>query len=191
MPSFIRRATCSGIAFGAFLVALTVAIGPAVANRGGGGNSGGSPTNSRDQNTCRAGMVWDNRKHMCVQATRGVLPDEQLTEYASALAGQGRYQEALATLDLLDQPETPRALNYRGYASRKLGRLDEGIGYYLRSITLDPQYAQVREYLGEAYVAKGRLDLAKEQLAIIETLCGTTCEEYVDLQDAITGEGET
>jgi hypothetical protein len=28
----------------------------------------------------------------------------------------------------------PRALNYRGYATRKLGRTDEGIGYYLKSV---------------------------------------------------------
>jgi Flp pilus assembly protein TadD len=56
-------------------------------------------------------------------------------------------------------PNTPRALNYRGYATRKLGRTDEGIGYYLKSVTLDPNCAQVREYLGEAYVIKGNYEL--------------------------------
>jgi tetratricopeptide (TPR) repeat protein len=90
-------------------------------------------------------------------------------------------------LDMLDNPNTPRALNYRGYATRKLGRTDEGIGYYLKSVQLDPKYAQVREYLGEAYVIKGRVDLAKEQLTVIKNLCGTTCEEYEDLNSAIHG----
>ena len=60
--------------------------------------------------------------------------------------------------------ETAEALNYRGYATRKLGRVDEGIGYYLKSVALDPHYAQVREYLGEAYVIKGDVEKASEQL---------------------------
>ena len=76
-------------------------------------------------------------------------------------------------LDLLDNPNTPRALNYRGYATRKLGRTDEGISYYLKSVALDPSYPQVREYLGEAYIVEGKYDLAKEQLATIEKLCGS------------------
>ncbi len=89
------------------------------------------------------------------------------------------------------QPNTAKALNYRGYATRKLGRTDEGISYYLQSVKLDPQYAQVREYLGEAYVIKGRVDLAQEQLQQIQSICGTSCEEYQDLAEAINGSTKT
>jgi tetratricopeptide (TPR) repeat protein len=172
------------------IVALALGVAaPAFAVGGGGGNSGGSTGGARDTNTCRSGLIWDSRKHMCVPAQQGAVPDEDMTEYAYALALEGRYREALATLDLLEDPATPRALNYRGYATRKLGRIDEGIGYYLQSVALDPSYAQVREYLGEAYVVKGRLDLAKQQLAVIETLCGTVCEEYAELNEAIEAAG--
>ena len=60
------------------------------------------------------------------------------------------------------------------------------MGYYLKSVALDPGYSQVREYLGEAYVIQGKLDLAKQQLQTIQKLCGSTeCEEYEDLSDAI------
>jgi tetratricopeptide (TPR) repeat protein len=114
-----------------------------------------------------------------------MVPDEDLTNYAYALARSERYIDALATLDLLQNPRTAVALNYRGFATRKLGRLDEGIGYYLQAVEVDPAYPQVREYLGEAYVTKGRLDLAKEQLVVIASLCGTTCESYVELAEAI------
>ena len=69
-------------------------------------------------------------------------------------------------LDLLNNPNTPRALNYRGYATRKLGRTDEGIGYYLKSVALDPNYPQVREYLGEAYVIRGQI--RPRQRAIVD-----------------------
>ncbi len=116
----------------------------------------------------------------------GVLPDPELTEYAFALAKAERYQEALDVLDMLHNPETPRALNYRGYATRKLGRTDEGISYYLKSVQLDPNYPQVREYLGEAYVIQGEYDRARQQLATIEKLCGSKdCEYYEDLAEAL------
>ena len=121
----------------------------------------------------------------CLIRQVGALPDSQLTEYAYALAKADRFQEAIDVLDILDNPNTPRALNYRGYATRKLGRTDEGIGYYLKSVALDPAYPQVREYLGEAYVIEGKFDLAKDQLASIEKICGSSCEYYDELKKAL------
>ena len=159
-----------------------LASAPAFAVGGGGGGSS-------DTITCRKGYVPDKKGKVCVKADSGVLPDDELTDYAYVLAKADRYQEALDVLNLLADPHTPKALNYRGYATRKLGRLDEGIGYYLQSVALDPNYAQVREYLGEAYVTKGDVGLAKAQLQAIERLCGTTCEEYRDLKEAIEGGG--
>lgn len=139
-----------------------------------------------DLTTCAPGQVWDKKTHKCLERHSGVLPDTDLTEYAYSLAKADRYQEAIDVLDMLDNPNTPRALNYRGYATRKMGRTDEGIGYYLKSVSLDPSYSQVREYLGEAYVIQGKFDLAKDQLATIEKLCGSKdCEYYEDLADAL------
>jgi Flp pilus assembly protein TadD len=142
--------------------------------------------NQDDLTTCNPGQVWDRRKHACLQRRSEVLPDSELTEYAYALAKADRFQEAIDVLDMLDNPNTPRALNYRGYATRKLGRTDEGIGYYLKSVALDPAYPQVREYLGEAYVIKGKFDLARDQLATIEKICGSEdCEYYGELKKAL------
>src|SRR6476646_3623083 len=151
---------------------------------GGDSGAGGAAHKMTGQTSQHAppGMVWDTKHRKCLMRHSGVLPDPDLTEYAYALAKADRYQEAIDVLDLLDNPKTPRALNYRGYATRKLGRTDEGIGYYLKSVALDPDYAQVREYLGEAYVIQGKYDLAKDQLATIEKLCGSKkCEYYEDL----------
>lgn len=135
--------------------------------------------------TCAKGKVYDSRSKKCVSKNSSFVPDKDRTEYAYALAEAGRYQEALEMLDTLKDPNTKEALNYRGYATRKLGRTDEGISWYKKSVALDPKYAKVREYLGEAYVVKGQIDLAKEQLMTIKSICGTTCEEYKDLQEAI------
>jgi tetratricopeptide (TPR) repeat protein len=195
----------AALACGALLIGFTLTAPAALAasdeqqhgatSGGGGGaaaNSGtsdgaGKSVNRTDLTTCMPGQVWDAKKHKCLQRHSGVLPDSELTGYANALLKADRFEEAIDVLDLLDNPNTPRALNYRGYATRKLGRIDEGIGYYLRSVALDPAYPQVREYLGEAYVIEGEYDLAREQLATIERICGKDCEFYGELEKALKG----
>ncbi len=152
-------------------------------NGGSGGSGGGS--SSGDMTTCKKGQIWNTATRRCEAAVKGQLDDDAVAQYAYALAKAHRYEEALATLEMLENPNTARALNYRGYATRKLGRTEEGIGYYLQSVKLDPHYAQVREYLGEAYVIQGKLDLAHQQLDVIKSICGTGCEEYEDLAKAL------
>ena len=159
----------------AFCLCLTTA-GPARADGGGGGS---------DRTTCSPGEVYDARTMSCVKRQSGVLPDKALADYAYALAKAERYGEALDVLNMMKNPNTAEALNYRGYATRKLGRVDEGIAYYRKSVRLAPRYAQVREYLGEAYVIKGDMARAKAQLRAIKGICGTACEEYEDLAKAI------
>jgi tetratricopeptide (TPR) repeat protein len=155
---------------------------PARADGGGGGGSNG---------TCPPGEVYDARSMQCVKQKGSLLPDSQLTDYAYALAKAERYPEALQVLDLLKNPNTAKALNYRGYATRKLGRLEEGIAYYRKSVALDPRYAQVREYLGEAYVTKGDMAGAKAQLRAIQLICGIGCEQYQHLAEAIAQHPKT
>ena len=137
------------------------------------------------QPNCPKGKVYDTKKQVCADPKTGAIDDGSLATYAFQLAKAERYEESLAVLALLKDPNTPEALNYRGYATRKLGRVEEGIGYYLQSVALDPDYTLVREYLGEAYVTQGKLDLARQELGEIEKRCGTTCEEYQDLAEAI------
>jgi tetratricopeptide (TPR) repeat protein len=163
----------------AFVLPLT--LGPALALADGGGGGGGSGGANAG---CQRGEVWDSRSGRCVKQG-SALPDKVLRDYAYALAKAERYDEALDTLERLRDPNTAEALNYRGYATRKLGRVDEGIGYYLKSVAKDPHYAQVREYLGEAYVIKGDKTAAEAQLDAIKDICGSGCEQYRHLADAI------
>ncbi|MEN4526683.1 tetratricopeptide repeat protein (plasmid) [Pantoea agglomerans] len=148
--------------------------------------------NDSDKKTpdCPKGQVYDSHTKSCVPEKTSKLSDDDKTRYALHLAKKGEYQAALNLLDTLKNQDTREAWNYRGYATRKLGRTDEGIGYYQRAIALDPRYAKVREYLGEAWMIKGRPDLAREQLKTIAGICGTDCEEYRDLQAAINGHPE-
>jgi tetratricopeptide (TPR) repeat protein len=161
--SFLSMLHCGLVITGLAPASAAFAAGGGGGGRGGGGSAadasrvmggdsgaggGDHKMNRSDLTTCAPGMVWDAKHRKCLMRHSGVLPDPDLTEYAYALAKADRYQEAIDVLDLLGNPNTPRALNYRGYATRKLGRTDEGIGYYLKSVTLDPNYPQVREYLG-------------------------------------------
>lgn len=147
--------------------------------------------------TCKQGevvkMVKKNGKRVatCVKVSSGILPDDDLYEQGRELAKDGEYDWALEVLAAIKDQNQPRVLNYTGYANRKAGRFDIGMGYYKKALTLDPNYVLAREYLGEGYVKAGRIDLAREQLAEIGKRCGVTCEEYQDLSDAITTGGET
>ena len=174
----LRKGLSSRLPVAGIAGALLISAGIGFAFAAGGDNTDTTPT-------CNQGWVWDEKKGQCVQQQSGVLPDGALSDYAYALTQEGRYREALDVLALMKVPNTPEALNYKGYATRKLGRIDEGIGYYLESVKLDADYTLVREYLGEAYIQLGRVDLARDQLAEIEKRCGMSCEPYVELDAAI------
>jgi tetratricopeptide (TPR) repeat protein len=131
--------------------------------------------------TCRKGLVWDKRKQMCVPAKAGVISDDALAAYAYALAREERFEEALDMLDLAEDQNNAKILNYRGYATRNLGRIDEGIRYYKQALAIDSENVLVRNYLGQAYVKKGDLAKARTMLQEIRDRCGAECKEYVDL----------
>lgn len=75
------------------------------------------------------------------------------------------------------------AWNLVGYAARKLKDYERAVAAYQRCLKLKPDYAPAREYLGEAYVELGKIDLAREQLAALDPL--KTPEEVRTLQAAI------
>ncbi len=135
--------------------------------------------------TCPRGEVYDGKAGRCVKQSSGSLDDESRYAYGSWLARSGRYGEAIEVLSLVENKDDPRVLNYLGYANRQLGRFEVGLGYYRQALVADPGYSKAREYLGEAYLVLNRPGLAREQLGEIGARCGTTCEEYGLLADAI------
>ena len=79
------------------------------------------------------------------------------------------------------------AYNLLGYALRHTGSNDRAMQAYVRALSLDPQHAGALEYQGELFIIMGEPDKARANLALIEAICGTACEEYVDLAEAIDG----
>ena len=100
-------------------------------------------------------------------------------------AKNGQYEAALATLQSARDQNDPRVQTMVGFTLRKLGRVDEAFGYYLKAVAIRPNATTTRQYLGEAYLQVGDVVRAREQLGEIAQRCGTTCEDYTSLAEEI------
>ena len=76
----------------------------------------------------------------------------------------------------------PDILNYLGFTLRKTGKFEEAEKFYLAGLKIKPDHNGINEYLGELYVKTGRLELARERLAILKNC---NCEEYTELKEVI------
>ncbi len=149
------------------------------------------PMTSPMQLHCKKGevvktvMKAGKKTKTCVMAKAEILPDDELYQQAYLLAKTGEYDWAIQVLSTIQNQNDPDVMNMLGYSNRKAGRVELGISYYAKALELRPDFVRAREYLGEGYVAAGKLDLARAQLGEIAKICGTTCEEYKDLSKVI------
>jgi Tfp pilus assembly protein PilF len=106
------------------------------------------------------------------------------------LAYAGYYQTALDVLDTLENPQSPLALTYYGFAHRKAGRVDLGMAYYNAALAADPDNLLARSYMGQGHVASGDLVMAQAQLTEIRMRGGRETWAEASLMQAIaTGAG--
>ena len=128
----------------------------------------------------------NKKKKECRKRRSENLNDDQLYQAGYWLARAGKYEQALVQLRKAKNQNDPRILNYIGYSTRKLGRVDEAMTYYQKALSVNPDYTVARAYLGEAFLEQGKLDLAKAQLGEIEKRCGQSCVEFTALSGQIT-----
>ena len=176
--------------------AETPAGGTGEASGGGSGSGGGDADAAGTGTACPEGFTLNEETRECEEKQSGIpraLPASDWSaadpEFVAAavLVHSGAHEKAIAALTALGRPDDPYVLNYLGYASRKLGRVEQALAYYDRALAIRPDYARARSYLGEGYVALGRIGEAREQLSRIGALCGTACEAYLRLDAAIAG----
>jgi tetratricopeptide (TPR) repeat protein len=122
----------------------------------------------------------------CMKSGHAAMNNEELYATGYTLAKAGDYQDALEFLNAGTDKKDPRFLTMIGYSTRKLGKVDEGMGYYMQALAIDPNSVTTREYLGEAYLQKKDLPDAKAQLVQIQDRCGTTCESFTELNEQIS-----
>jgi tetratricopeptide (TPR) repeat protein len=122
---------------------------------------------------------------ICKKLSANLLSDQDLYQQARLLADEGEYEWALNHLMLSTNLNDPAVLTLIGYAHRKAGRLETGMAYYDQALQQNPDLAETREYLGEAFILAGYRGKAEQQLQIIQSICGTTCVSYQALQFAL------
>jgi tetratricopeptide (TPR) repeat protein len=114
-----------------------------------------------------------------------VAIDELAT--SRTLIASKNYRQALVELKQVIEivPDSADVNNLLGFASRKLGQYKQAGAYYLKALTIDPSHLGALEYQGELFLIQKKVALAKQNLAKLKALCGTSCEEYQDLKQAI------
>ncbi len=120
----------------------------------------------------------------CVGAASNRMTDEELFYAGYWLAKNGQYDKALGYLTLAKKKDE-RVLTYIGYATRKLGNVEEALPLYRQALEINPNYVVARAYLGEAFLTKRDPNMARGELAEIAQRCGVTCPSYVDLKGHI------
>ena len=98
---------------------------------------------------------------------------------------EGRSEAAMTTFVALEDAKSADVENYLGYTNRKMGRFEEARVHYEKALAIDPEHRGALEYFGELHVETGKLDEAQGLLQRLADVCGTNCQEYQALADAI------
>ncbi|OKH89830.1 tetratricopeptide repeat protein [Thalassospira sp. TSL5-1] len=101
----------------------------------------------------------------------------------------GKYSDAIDSLKKMNKadPKNADVLNYLAYSQRKSGDMKSAEANYEKALEINPDHRGALEYQGELYIHTGRVDMAKQNLARLKDVCGTDCEQYKDLNDALNG----
>ena len=138
---------------------------------------------------CKQYAEGTSKWKTCIKKNSASLMDDDIYWAGSVLAVKEDYAGTLEVLAEAHNANDPRILSLTGYATRKLGRVEEGLAFYHKALALDPNLVETREYLGEGYLQLGKLAEARRELEEIAKRCGTGCESYVELDKAIGQSG--
>ena len=106
---------------------------------------------------------------------------------ARADIAASNWVKAIADLKLIvaASPKSADAWNLLGFSYRSHGDLKLADTAYDTALKLNPKHTGALEYQGILYIKLGQMDEAKDNLAKIKAICGTTCTEYKDLAKAL------
>lgn len=165
-----------------FLIAALTLPGMAFAV---GTEDNSTPTTTETTTECSEGMVWDADAGKCVAPKESSLTDDALYEAARELAYAGRYGDTLNVLAAMSDQSDDRVLTYRGFVARSTGDLEGGEAFYRAALDANPNNLLARSYMGQGYVAEGRVDEAYAQLVEIRARGGEGSWPATALEQAI------
>lgn len=162
------------------LFAFAVSVGPALSEP----NPAPSPPPSSSDQKPGSGKATKTKSKKEKRSEQQFLDGYRV---AYDLIQGGKYVEGIAALHALGHDDHPDVANYIGFASRKLGRYDDAKYWYDKALAADPNHTRTLQYYGMWHLEQGNALKAKEHLEKIRAMCGTTCKEYVSLQEALNG----
>jgi Tfp pilus assembly protein PilF len=131
----------------------------------------------------------------CVSsAVSGQRPDAEIAPQSLALLQEGRNLLAAGNLQgatdamegaLVADPRNREAYVGLAQVAKKQELNGKAIRFYREALKIDPNDLDALAGQGEAMVAKGAVEKAKENLARIQKLCVAHCEEQSQLAAAI------
>ena len=118
-----------------------------------------------------AGTSGGKTKSNFDQASKLIKDAKKYEKKGKVDKANKRYMKALKLLikSNKNKPNKADTLNYLGFTTRKLGDFETGEKYYLQGLAIEPNHIVINEYLGELYVATGRVELAKQRLEILKS----------------------
>ena len=98
-----------------------------------------------------------------------------------------QFKQALVQVRLLDNkyPDNADINNYYGFIYRKMGEYGKSGQFYKKALQLDPRHKGALEYQGELFIKTNKRASAEKNLALLKSICGTSCSEYKKLEKAL------
>ena len=106
---------------------------------------------------------------------------------ARALIKEGRWRDAIAALQQVNDTGSADWNNLMGYSHRKAKTPDLPAAerYYNEALRIDAKHRGALEYSGELYLMMGDLPRAEARLAALSKACFLGCDEHKDLKAAV------
>ena len=171
------------------VVAMAATI-PALA-AGGGGGGGGNPADDvmRPPASAPSSPATRSSRRAKKAQKQSFLGDPSFVEgYRSAYStiyDRNDYASAIAQLKALGHDDYANVANLIGYSYRKLGNYELSQVWYERALKSDPNHVLTWNYYGLWQIERGNRDQAEYHLTRIAAICGTDCDEYRTLAEAL------
>lgn len=104
-----------------------------------------------------------------------------------AIYNRQDYAGGIAILRTLGQDDHPDVANLIGFSSRKLGRTEDAKVWYEKALAADATHTRTWQYYGMWHLERGDRGKAEGHLERIRLICGSGCEDYTSLRDALDG----
>ncbi len=147
-------------------------------NAGGGGSSSYGSSSSGSNSAGSSLSSGDMLKTMQLK--------NALVSVKKLLYGE-QFNQALIQVRLLDNkyPDNADINNYYGFIYRKMGEYGKSGQFYKKALQLDPRHKGALEYQGELFIKTNKRASAEKNLALLKSICGTSCSEYKKLEKAL------